>query len=400
MKDTEEQVEATDGYGEDVHIVERDGREFIVVGTAHISRRSAELVRTVIEKEKPECVCVELDERRFKALNERDKWLKLDLKGVIRQKQLSTLIINLVMASYQKKLGDQLGVEPGTELLEATRTAKEMGTPVALCDRDIRITLRRAWQSMSLWDKMKFFFSGTGDLFDKQEVSEETLAQLRQKDVLSELMEDLGRAMPVVKTILLDERDIYLAQKIQETAGQRLVAVVGAGHVQGILEALRQGRQQDLSELEQIPPISPVWQWIGWGIPALILGSIAYIGWSKGLMAAEENAIYWFLANGIPAALGALLALGHPLTILAAFVAAPFTSLTPVIGAGYVAAFVQVYYASPLVADVQRVVDDAGRSRNWWRNRLLRVLLVFVFTSLGSLIGTYVGAYEVISNLF
>ncbi len=400
MKDTEEQNETSDGYGEDVHIVEREGREFIVVGTAHISRRSAELVRTVIEREQPESVCVELDERRFKALSERDKWLTLDLKSVIREKQLSTLIINLVLASYQKKLGDQLGVEPGAELLEATRVAQELDTPVALCDRDIRITLRRAWQSMSLWDKAKFLFSGTSDLFDKQEVNEETLAELRQKDVLSELMEDLGRVMPVVKNILLDERDIYLAQKIQETKGQRLVAVVGAGHVQGILKMLRDGQEQDLSALERIPPVGSIWKWIGWGIPLLIIGSIAFIGWNKGLVAAEENAIFWFAANGIPAALGALLALGHPLTILAACIAAPFTSLTPVIGAGYVAAFVQVYCASPLVADVQRVVDDAGRARNWWNNRLLRVLLVFIFSSLGSLIGTYVGAYEIISNLF
>ena len=171
----------TRNYPEDVQIVKLNGREFIIVGTAHISRKSADLVKEVIESEKPDVVCVELDEKRFKALSEKNRWENLDIKTIIRQKQLSTLLVNLVLSAYQKKLGEKLGVTPGTELLEAANTAKELNIPVELCDREVRITLRRAWHSMSFWQKMKFLFSGVAGLFEKQELTEEKLTELRSK---------------------------------------------------------------------------------------------------------------------------------------------------------------------------------------------------------------------------
>ena len=402
MEETRSMQEDTSArkYSQDVHTIQVDGREFILVGTAHISRQSAELVREVIEKEKPESVCVELDAQRYKSLSEKKKWESLDLKALIRQKQLSTLLINLLLASYQKKLGDKLGVMPGVELLEATNAAREHDIPIALCDRDIRVTLRRAWHSMSFWNKMKLLTAGLAGIFENQEISEEKLSEIRQKDVLNELIGELGKAMPVLKTVLIDERDTYLAQKIKEAEGNKIVAVVGAGHLQGISESLSNGRPRDLREIEQIPPLSSLWKWIGWGIPAIILGSIAYIGWSKGAAAAGDNILFWILANGIPSALGAALAFGHPLTILSAFLAAPITSLTPVIGAGYVAAFVQVYARPPVVKEFQAVSDDVSMFKRWWQNKLLRVFLVFILSGLGSAIGTYVGAYEIISNLF
>ncbi|MCB0313842.1 MAG: TraB/GumN family protein [Calditrichae bacterium] len=387
-------------YSSDVHTVHLDGREFILVGTAHISQQSADLVREVIESEKPQRVCVELDQQRYKSLAEQRRWEALDLRSIIRQKQLSTLLINLLLASYQKKLGEKLGVAPGVELLEATQVAQDLNIPIELCDRDIRITLRRAWNSMPFWDKMKLLTSGLAGMLEEQEISEEKLSEIRQKDVLSEMIHQLGEAMPVLKRVLIDERDTYLAQKIRASAGEKVVAVVGAGHLSGIIEALQQNRRDDLKPLEVIPPVSSWIKWIGWGIPAIILGSIAYIGWSKGGAAAGDNLLFWVLANGIPSALGAIIALGHPFTILSAFFGAPFTSLTPVIGAGYVSAFVQLYFQPPVVKEFQTVSDDVSSFKKWWRNKLLRILLVFIFTSLGSLIGTYVGAYEIISNLF
>lgn len=387
-------------YSSDVKIIEVDGREFILVGTAHISKESAKLVREVIEKEQPDTVCVELDQQRYKALSEQRKWENLDLKSLIRQKQLATLMINLLLASYQKKLGQQLGVQPGVELLEATKAAKDNDIPIALCDREIRITLRRAWNSMSFFDKMKLLTAGLAGIFEKQEMTEEKLSELRQNDVLTELITELGNAMPTLKTVLIDERDTYLAQKIREADGQKIVAVVGAGHVNGMIKRLEKPQTRDLSDIEQIPPMSPLWKWIGWGIPTIIVGSIFYIGYSKGLAAAGDNALYWFLANGIPSSIGGLIALAHPVTIITAFLAAPFTSLTPVIGAGYVCAFVQAYMQPPVVKEFQSVSEDVGNAGNWWKNKLLRIFLVFILTSLGSLIGTYVGAYEIITNLF
>ena len=235
---TEEIIKGNPEYSEDVQIVNKDGREFIIVGTAHISRQSADLVRQVIEKESPDVVCVELDEKRLAALSEKNRWENLDLKSIIRQKQLSTLIINLVLSSYQKKLGEKLGVTPGTELLEAVNTASEKNIPIELCDREVRITLRRAWHSMSLWQKMKLIAGGFGGIFEKQELTEEKLAELRSKDVLSEMMDELGKAMPVLKQVIIDERDQYLAEKMKRSNGQKIVSVVGAGHAQGIVKAL------------------------------------------------------------------------------------------------------------------------------------------------------------------
>ena len=242
----EDKVNNSRNYTEDVQIVNKDGREFIIVGTAHISRQSANLVKEVIETERPDTVCVELDEKRYKSLSEKKRWESLDLKTIIREKQLSTLIMNLVLASYQKKLGEKLGVEPGSELLQATQTATELDLPIELCDREVRITLRRAWHSMSFWQKLKFLTSGLAGLFEKQELNEEKLAELRSKDVLSEMMEELGKAMPVLKRVLIDERDTYLAEKTKMASGTKIVTVVGAGHVNGIIKHLKDDREVNL----------------------------------------------------------------------------------------------------------------------------------------------------------
>jgi len=387
-------------YPSDVEILQVSGREFILVGTAHISQESVDLVREVIEREQPDRVCIELDAQRYKALSEEQRWEQLDLRQIIRTQQLTTLIANLLLASYQKRLGGQLGVTPGRELLEAARVAEELGVPISLCDRDIRVTLRRAWGSLSLFRKSMLVSTFTVSAFENPELSEEDLRRIRQKDVLSELMEELGETMPDLKRTLIDERDRFLAQKIRESEGERIVAVVGAGHLTGMIEALQTEEEADLEEINTIPPTSPVWKWLGWGIPATIIGALVYIGFTKGGTAAGENALFWFLANAIPTGVGGLIALAHPITIAAAFLSAPFTSLTPVIGAGYVAAGVQAYVQPPKVREFQIVGDDIASLRGWWRNRLLKIFLVFVLTTLGSIAGTWVGGVEIVRNMF
>lgn len=393
-------MQKTDGYSSDVKILNIDSKEYFIVGTAHISKRSADLVREVIENEKPDNVCIELDSQRYQALSEKKKWETLDLKEVIKKKQLSTLLINILLASYQKKLGDKLGVQPGVELLEASTVAKENNIPITLCDREIRITLRRAWNSMSLWQKIKFMTVGLAGIFEKEEITEEKLEEIRDKDVLSEMMIELGKVLPVLKTVLIDERDMYLSEKIKHAVGNKIVAVVGAGHVSGICSYLESNGHVDLTSIEIIPKASPAVKLIGWGVPALIIASLVYIGLTKGSDAASSNVIFWILANGIPSAFGTLIAFGHPITIITAFLAAPLTSLTPVIGAGYVAAFVQTYYAPPIVKEFKTVTEDLNHFKLWWKNKLLRILLVFILSGLGSALGTYVGAYEIVSNLF
>ena len=387
-------------YPDDVQELVIDGRRIVLVGTAHISQESVDLVREVIERETPDTVCVELDQRRFEALSQKKRWEAQDLREVIRHRQLATLLLHLVLASYQKRLGGTLGVMPGSELAEATKVAEANGIAVALCDRDVRVTLRRAWAALSLWKKLRMVSGVLASAFEAPALDEAELRRLRQKDVLSELMNELGRALPQLKRVLIDERDSYLSSKILATEGETLVAVVGAGHVAGTLVALRSGGQTDLAALETIPPVSTAWRVAGWGVPVVILGALAYIGATQGAAAASQNAMYWFLANGIPSAAGSVIALGHPFTIVAAFVAAPFTSLTPLIGAGYVTAFIQTYTVPPRVHEFQTVGDDLRVAGGWWRNRLLRIFLVFILTSVGSLIGTWVGGVEIVRNIF
>ena len=404
MKGNNNYISAPDNgnhvYPEDVQVLNVGGQEIFLVGTAHVSQESVDLVQQVIANEKPDCVCVELDEKRYQALSGRKRWESLDLKEIIKKKQLSTLLVNLILSSYQKKLGMQLGVMPGSELLQATREAEKHSIPVSLCDRDVRVTLRRAWHQTSFLKKGYLLATLLVSLFDKTEITEEKLEQLKKKDALSELMAELGEAMPVLKKVLIDERDIYLAEKIKMSAGKKLVAVVGAGHVEGIKKRIGEDQSKVLPEISTFPPVSSWVKVLGWAIPMLIIGSLVGIGVQKGSSAAGANLLYWILANGIPSAIGALLAWAHPLTIVSAFAAAPITSLTPVIGAGYVTAFVQVLLCPPVVREFETVAEDMSTVAGWWRNKLLRVFLAFLLPGFGSMIGTWVGGVEIISNLF
>ena len=383
----------------EVHVLTVQDKTIILVGTIHVSQESADLVRAVIEEERPDAVCVELDARRYEALSQQQKWESFDLKEVIRKKQLSTMLANVLLASYQKRLGDQLGVLPGTEMLEAINVAKKRDIPIFLCDRDVRVTMRRAWRSTPFFKKSMLVSSLILSVFDTKPVSEESLQDLKKQDVLSEMMQELGKEIPTLKTALIDERDHYLAEKTLQAEGKTIVSVVGAGHVEGI-KAILQGERGNLDGLDVIPPVSPVWKWVGWAIPAIIVGSIALIGYQKGAAAAGDNAVFWIVANGVPSGLGAVLAWAHPFTIVVAVAGAPFTSLTPVIGVGYVTAFVQAYMQPPLVREFQTVAEDVAIPRRWWQSRLLRVFLAFLFPTIGSVIGTWVGGTRIVSNLF
>ena len=383
-----------------MHRIRVEDREFILIGTAHVSQESADLVRQVIEREQPDCVCVELDEQRFKALSQQRRLDDLDLKEVIRRKQLSPLMVNVVLSSYQKRLGGQLGVMPGAEMLEAIKIAQELDISIELCDRDVRVTLGRAWRTTPWWKKFLLLSTLLASIFDRTPISEETLRDIRQKDVLSEMLREFGELLPTLRAVLIDERDLYLARHIRGAAGKRIVAVLGAAHIPGVRGHLEANRPIDLEPLNAMPPSSPLWRVVGWGIPALIVAALIAIGWQKGAGVAGENIIYWILANGIPSAIGAAAALCHPLTIAAAFVAAPLTSLTPVIGAGYVTAFAQAYLCPPSVRELHSVADDVRTVRQWWSNRLLRIFLAFILPGIGSMIGTWVGGVEIFSNLF
>lgn len=380
--------------------VSRDGREFILVGTAHVSRESTELVRRVIEASQPDGVCIELDAGRYDALARPQRFEQLDLRQVLASRQLPTLFANLLLASFQHSLGMKLGVRPGAELLEGARAAEAIGKPFYLCDREVRQTLKRAWAALSFWKKSLLAAALVESLFARPEMSEDDLRELRQRDAMTQLLEELSKAFPGLKRVLIDERDAYLAEKIRQAPGARLVAVVGAGHVAGLAAHLARGDAVELAPLENVPPPSRLAGWFGWAFALTILGSIAALGILRGPAAVGDSALAWVLATGVPCAVGTALAFGHPVTILAAFVAAPITTLHPAIGAGYVTAFVQSYFRPPFVREFSGVLEDLASVSGLWRNRLLRVLLVFVLSSLGAASGMWFGLGQLLHSLF
>ncbi len=383
---------------QDIRKLTVNNKEIILIGTAHISNVSANLVKDTIESENPDCVCLELDEKRYKSMVNSKKWENLNLKEIIKKRQLSTLLVNVVLSAYQNKLAKKMGVKPGTEFLTASKTCKELNIPIELCDRDIRITLRRTWHSLTFIEKLKLIFSDTGQKIEG-EMSEEMLAELRKTDVISKMINDVGKSIPSLIRVLIDERDDYLAENIRNAPGDKIIAVVGAGHMNGIVNILTTGKKINREKIEKIPKASPVLKIIGWGIPLIIIGSIAFIGYSQGITKAWDNILIWIFANGVPSMLGAIVALAHPATIISAFLGAPLTSLSPVIGAGYVTAFVQFYFMPPVVKNFTTIGEDVYKLRMWWSNRLLQIFLVFILTGLGSALGTYLGAYNIFSNL-
>ena len=219
-----------------------DNREIILIGTAHISKVSKELVRETIENEKPDTICVELDEGRAKSIQDPDRWKNTDLRDVIKKKQLATLIANLVLGSYQKRMGAQTGVKPGSELKEAVDVANSKNIPLVLADRDIKITLRRTWACTPWYRKFSLLGGLFASIFDKTEISEEELQKIKEKDALNSMMQEFGKTFPEVKQVLIDERDQFLASKIKNAPGNKIVAVIGAGHLRGIASIIEEDK--------------------------------------------------------------------------------------------------------------------------------------------------------------
>ncbi|NIQ94824.1 MAG: TraB/GumN family protein [Desulfuromonadales bacterium] len=366
-------------------------REIILLGTAHISQDSVDAVRRLIEEEKPDTVCVELDEQRYNALKNQNRWESLNLIQLIRKKQVPFLMANLALSSFQKRMGLQTGVKPGAELAAAAESAEKMGLQVRLIDRDLRTTLLRAWRKTALWRKMSLLGTLVASLFQTQKLDEEELAKLRQTDTLSAMLEEMGDLLPSVKTILVDERDTYMAHNIAAAPGDKVVAVIGAAHMPGIVEKVQKDiPAEEITAISSIPEKPFVSKIIPWIIPAIVVGLFVAGFFFGDRQQVTEAAFGWILANGILAAVGTMIALGHPLTILSAFFAAPITSLNPTIGAGFVTGLVQTFVAAPTVRDMQQVGDDLITIRGWWSNRLARVFLVFFFSSLGSAAGTLI----------
>ena len=370
-----------------------NGKEIILIGTAHVSKQSAEEVKEVIEREQPDSVCVELDQQRYQSLKDNNKWQKMDIFQVIKEKKATLLLVNMIVSSFQRRIAKQFGIKPGQEMIQGIESAEEIGAELVLADRDIQITFKRIWRNLNLTGKAKLMMAILYSIFDKEEITEEQLEQLKSKDMLDSALSEFTEAFPQLKKPLIDERDQYLAQKIKNAPGHKVVAVLGAAHVPGITKQIE--KEHNLKKLTTLPKKTNKMKIVAWAIPIIIIAAIAYTFFNNP-SAGVYQAISWALWNGSLSAIGAAIAFAHPLAILTAFVVAPISSLNPVLAAGWFSGAVQAYMRKPSVSDFESLSDDVFSLKGFWSNKVTRVLLVVVITNIGSSLGTFVGGFDVI----
>lgn len=382
--------------------LELNGRTITLIGTAHISKESIDEVTAYIRAHDLDCVAIELDAQRLASLNDKERWRKMDIIKVLKNKQGFLLLANLVLAGFQRRMGASMGVNPGDEMKAAYEAATERGIKTVMVDRPIQVTLRRAWVRNSLWGKCKLLAALLTSAFEKESVDSEQIENLKNRSEMDSMMSELAEYMPKVKEVLIDERDRYLAAHIWNAEGTCVAAVLGAGHLPGVernLRALAAGEASaDTADIASVSPKTTGAKIAGWVIPALIVALIAAGFYFGGKQKAADMLGTWVLWNGALAAIGTLIAAGHPLTVLTAFVGAPITSLCPLIGVGMVTGIVQAVLKKPKVADMETLQDDVNL-KGFYRNRILRVLLVFMLSSIGSTAGTFVAGANFVATI-
>ena len=380
--------------GSNVTHIEEADRDIYIVGTAHISKKSVEEVRDTIEAVKPDTVCVELCQTRYQSMVDADRWQKLDIFQVIRQQKVLFLLSSLALSAYQRRMGEQFGVEPGAELREAIRCSEAQAAELVLVDRDIQATLKRTWSNLSFWNRIKVLSGLLSGAFSDESLTEEELEKLKEKDHLSDMMAEFARLMPQVKEPLIDERDHFLMSAIEDAPGKKIVAVVGAGHVGGMLA--NRGQRVDREALSIIPPSGSMGKWLKWLIPITILAAFGLGYFKLSGQTLEEMIWAWVIPNAFGAGVLALIAGAKPLSIIAAFIVSPITSLNPMLGAGMVVGLLEAWLRKPTVADAARLTTDMNTIGGVYRNGFSRVLLVALLTTIGSALGAMIAWPSVI----
>ncbi len=389
-------LENIEKYKDNVDLIHLPDKDVYLVGTAHISQQSADLVGEVIREIKPDAVAIELCEKRYESLQDPDRWKKTDIVKVIKEGKQYVLIAQLMLASFQKKLGDKLKIKPGTEMMDSAKIAHELGIPIVLADREIKITLKRVWASLGLWTMIKTSVSMLLGVAKEQKIEAEDIEKLKSQDALESALADFSKEFPEIKISLIDERDKYLAEKIRVANGKKIVAVVGAGHTPGIKKNIF--TKTDLAPLEVLPPPSNFIKVLKYGIPALIIMMIV-IGFCKAdFSSSKDMVVSWFVIKAFCSGLGAIVALAHPLTILVSAVLAPFTALNPTISVGIFAGLTEAWIKKPTIEDFETVADDLTSVKGWWKNRLSKILLVAALTNLFGTVGTFWAGAEVFKN--
>jgi pheromone shutdown-related protein TraB len=385
--------------------VERDGVNYTLIGTAHVSRASADAVRELADSGRFDAIAVELCETRFKALRGERDWKDLDLYRIIRQGKAGLVMANLALGAYQRRIAEQFGIEPGAEMRAAAEVAEENGLPLQLVDRDLAVTLRRSYASVP-WYKRLYLMSGLLlGVISSDEIDEEAIEKLKQGDILESTFTEFAEFSPELYEALIAERDRYMAASLREqNAGREsaeVLVVLGAGHLKGVASHLAESHEAPealRAELCAIPPRAKWPKAIPWLIVALVFTGF-YIGFSRSPELGWQLVWWWVAINGGLAALGTIIAGGHPLTVLSAVVAAPITSLNPTIAAGMVTGLVESWLRKPKVSDLERLRFDVTTLKGWFRNPATRILLVFFLSNVGSAIGTWVAGFRIFGAL-
>ena len=386
-------------------IVERDGVRYTLLGTAHVSRASIDAVRAEVASGRYDGVAVELDAQRHRALTDPQAMAKLDLFQIIREGKIGLVAANLALAAYQRRLAEQLGVEPGAELKAAAVDAAERGLPVQLIDRDVGTTLKRAWSSLGLWGRAKLMAGLASSLFVDEKVDEGEIENLKEGDLLESSFGEFAEQTPQLFEAVIAERDRYMAAKLRAAAAdgrsRQVLAVVGAGHLKGLAAALRDGRdapEATVGELDRVPPGSRV-PWFTLACVALLGGAFAWGVHQGGLDLGARLVLDWIVITAIGGAIGSALAGGHPLSILAAAAASPITPLVPALSSGMVSAFTEAWLRKPTYEDMLRLREDTNTLRGWWRNRFARVFVNFVLANLGTSLAVWVAGANLLHRL-
>lgn len=379
--------------------VKYNEKELILIATAHVSKASAELVKEVIDREQPDSICVELDEDRYNNMKNPKAWSETDLVQVIKDGKVGFMLANLVLSSYQKKLAKQLDTNVGQEMVQGIQSAEGIGANLVLADRNIQTTFMRIWRKMNLKEKfdllLNLFFALDDD--EQSEITDEEISKMLEKDMLEAAMENMQEEFPKVGDILLHERDQYLANKIKNAPGEKVVAVLGGAHVAGVTEEIF--KEQDMEEISNVPPAGKLGKMIGWGIPVAIVLLIAW-GFLQNIDTGIDMVSSWILWNGSLAALFTALMLGHPLSIITAFVVAPISSLNPMLACGWFAGLMEAHIRKPKVEDVSNISTDIFSIKGCFHNRFIRTLLIVIMANLGSSLGTIIAGMDIIKTIF
>ena len=380
-----------------------NGKEITLIGTAHVSQDSVDEVAKAIDEIGPDRICVELDIGRYKSKTEPQGWESLNIKTILKENKGFLMLANMALSSYQKKLGEQMGVSPGDEIMRAAQLATERNIPLSFCDREIQVTFKRAWRLSNGWNKIKLISSLLTAVFSNEEISNEEIEKLKETNVLQSMLDEMAAELPTIKKVLIDERDQYLASNIFTAEGTKIVAVVGAGHAPGLVAHMQKLERQEVSanvdSITTVPPASKAGKVFSWAIVVALLGIIVagFIrsGWDQGL----EMFLYWFGLNATLTGIAAILSLAHPVTIIVSMAAAPVTALSPTLGVGMVAGILEASMRKPRVKDFERVSEDIMHFKGWFTNRIIHALFIFMTTSIFASIGTFIAFPLLISKL-